>query len=515
MDVSLHRVPAAYRPRPARPRWWRGVLPVLLLCLPGVSWSLSPEPLVEIRQILRMDGPGAEVAQSAIEGRAPSTEAGRSGIAKIKAWLKTGKSLDRARVESLLREAAEQGDSEAMVWLGLITAWGALEEAPLQEAAKWYRKAWERGNPAGAYYLAMLYWFGQGMDPDQEESDRLMEQAAKAGYIPARIEWAKTRLGRGDKSGADTLKAFAEAGHPEAMLTLASLYKIGATKGNVIRRSPERYRYWIERAYKAGYGDAGESIGIDYLKGTGGRKKDEAKARTYIKWAQEHGSPDTYMYDADPYWDGKHGVPKDREKAIALMEKAMQEGGVFSAQQLYLRLIYLLGKKVPVDKRRIERALKYAANHGEPMAGRYLGLQYWGGEEGFLKLERDPDQAMKWLRRAMLLGDPPAMAYYYWLLARGKYGAEKDGKVSGWVLADCRMWTHAALSLMRFTGEKEVDPKLYEFTVSIHEFCGRAIDPAMRAAMDWSAQALVRKYQKNPWLLLDAIHHRKAKAGLH
>ncbi len=510
MDASLHRVPTAYLSLSARPRLWRGVLLVLLLCLPGVSWSLSPEPLVEIRQILRMDGPGAEVAQSAIEGRAPSTEAGRRGIAKIKSWLKTGKALDRARVEGLLREAAGQGDSEAMVWLGLITAWGAMEEAPLQEAAKWYRKAWARGNPAGAYYLAMLYWFGQGMDPDQKESDRLMEQAAKQGYIPAQIEWAKTRLGRGDKSGLDSLRAFAEAGHPQAMLTMASNYLLGA---GGVTQSIARYRDWVERAYRAGYGEAGLRISEDYRHGEGGRKKDLQKMLFYLEWARRHGEPGAYGADADRYWHGKHGAPKDQEKAIALMEKAMQEGGVFSSRALYLRLIYLLDKKQPVDKQRIVRALKYAANHGEPMAGRILGGQYWAGKDGYLKLQRDPDQAMKWLHRSMLLGDPGAMGIYYWIRASGKYGAEKDGKVSGWVLVDCRKWTHAALSLMRFSGEMEDNPKLYKLTKIAHDGCGKALDPATRGAMDWSAQALVRKYQRNPWLLQRAVLSRKA--GLH
>ena len=52
-----------------------------------------------------------------------------------------------------LRTRAEAGDPRAQTQLGLVYASGDGIEADESEAVKWFRKAAEKGDPAGEYSL--------------------------------------------------------------------------------------------------------------------------------------------------------------------------------------------------------------------------------------------------------------------------------------------------------------------------------------------------------------------------
>lgn len=85
---------------------------------------------------------------------------------------------DPVAAMAAFRRAAQSGSAEASVWLGWI-----LDQAEEnEEAARRYREAAERGNPAGMARLAELYAKGEGVAQDHTAAIRLLREAADAGY---------------------------------------------------------------------------------------------------------------------------------------------------------------------------------------------------------------------------------------------------------------------------------------------------------------------------------------------
>lgn len=64
---------------------------------------------------------------------------------------------------SALKARAESGDVKAQVDLGMAYATGDGVSADDAEAAKWFRRAAEKGDPAGEYALSEMYLTGRGI----------------------------------------------------------------------------------------------------------------------------------------------------------------------------------------------------------------------------------------------------------------------------------------------------------------------------------------------------------------
>ena len=83
----------------------------------------------------------------------------------------------------LIKEKAEEGDSYAQVLLGNYYYIGYQEgiKQNFLEAAKWYRKSAEQGNPEGMYCLGQLYFSGEGVDKNINESKNWLLKSEKLG----------------------------------------------------------------------------------------------------------------------------------------------------------------------------------------------------------------------------------------------------------------------------------------------------------------------------------------------
>ena len=86
-----------------------------------------------------------------------------------------------------IRSAAEQGDAEAQLNLGICFAIGDGVNKNREHAAKWYRKSAEQGNPEAQYCLGACYSNGDGVTEDAEESMKWLQKAADQGYEKARV----------------------------------------------------------------------------------------------------------------------------------------------------------------------------------------------------------------------------------------------------------------------------------------------------------------------------------------
>jgi TPR repeat protein len=84
------------------------------------------------------------------------------------------------KIDSAL-DKAEQGDPEAMCYLGICLDIGfGLPRNPGM-AYLWFLFAADRGNANAQCYLGLYYYFGRGVEKDINEALRLLEQSAAQG----------------------------------------------------------------------------------------------------------------------------------------------------------------------------------------------------------------------------------------------------------------------------------------------------------------------------------------------
>jgi len=97
---------------------------------------------------------------------------------------------DKAREVKPDDKAAEQGDADAQVNLGVCYCNGDGVQQDYTVAAKWFRKAAEQGNADGQYRLGICYYGGIGVTKDHEEGIKWIRKAAKQDDTEAQ-DWLK------------------------------------------------------------------------------------------------------------------------------------------------------------------------------------------------------------------------------------------------------------------------------------------------------------------------------------
>lgn len=116
---------------------------------------------------------------------------------------------DQAFAVQLIKEAAEAGEKEAIMWLATAYQAGNLGKVDLAEAAHWYEQAGKAGITKAFTELGRIYETGIDGAPDPEVALAWYQRAASAGDIPAAE--AVSRLARMTTSSATPPQAVAAA----------------------------------------------------------------------------------------------------------------------------------------------------------------------------------------------------------------------------------------------------------------------------------------------------------------
>ncbi|MDR1190808.1 MAG: PDZ domain-containing protein [Verrucomicrobiales bacterium] len=119
------------------------------------------------------------------------------------------------------------------------------------------------------------------------------------------------------------------------------------------------------------------------------------------------------------YYQGD-GVTKDWPKALAWAEKSAAQNNALGERNL--AFMYYEGLAVPRDETKMLALLQRAAEHGDAPAQFEIGKYYLEGTFGFAK---DPDAAVRWLKKAAVQQHADAQMYLGVLHLQGQ-GVEKD-----------------------------------------------------------------------------------------
>jgi len=138
-----------------------------------------------------------------------------------------GVAKDLAQAAYWYRKAADQGDPAAQVYLGYLYSAGIGVPQDTAEAIRWYRRAAASNSPQAEVNLAAHYMRGDGVKQDTAEALRLLRSAEEKGYgrADAYLGWA-SYTGSGvpvDNAAAEAwLKKGVQRHDPEAECFLAT-----------------------------------------------------------------------------------------------------------------------------------------------------------------------------------------------------------------------------------------------------------------------------------------------------
>ncbi len=215
-------------------------------------------------------------------------------------------------------KASSLGSSDADYYLGELTYNGL-------GTVKDYNKGWTYSNDAIKKGFKMAYWRiayayqnGKGVEKDVDKADRYYLEAIEA------------------------MKKLAEAGDPEALGNLGSMYSSGS---GVTKNEKIAFDYYLKSA-NLGYAFIQANLAMMFEYGSG----TDINLEEAIKWYQksaEKGHPTSLLGLGNMYIEGK-GVEKNISKGLDLIKQAADQN--YSRALSKLGYIYFVGEIVEEDK---------------------------------------------------------------------------------------------------------------------------------------------------------------------
>jgi len=301
------------------------------------------------------------------------------------------------------------------------------------EAAHWYNRAAEQGDPDGEAYLGRMYLKGQGgLGRNEVEAARLFKKAAGQGSLVGEAGLAymytdgRGGLARDDTEAVRLLTHASERGEPLGEALLAFMYANG--RGGLTRNDAEAVRLFTKAAKQGN--DTGEAgLGVMYMEGRGGLAHDDTEAVSWLRKAAEQGNSTGETGLAAMYLDGRGGLARENSVAVRWLNKAADQG--FPLAQRLLGTLYENGSGgLAHDDVEAVHWYKMAAEQGFAPGEAALGYMYEMGRGG---LSQDDFRAVHWYTQAADQGDARGERALGFMYQFGRGGlARSDAQAEHW-----------------------------------------------------------------------------------
>lgn len=268
----------------------REVLPVKPTTLTPARASAAAAKLAEGLKYLRGRGVQRDpkkavelIRESANTGHGPA----QHWLAELYTHGYDAVMIDKTQQATWVRKSAEARYAPAEIKWGLSLKNGSLGEKDESSSMQWVSRALpalrelaENGDDVAQYWLAMLYFRGNGVQKSEDEARKWFRDSANAGNSAAKwqlgdIPSLKENLTLTEALGL--LRNAADHGHAAAQSALAYQYLVGY---QVVKQDKGEAARWYRKAAEQGYPYAQAKLGSLYESGDG-VPMDRAEA---IKW---------------------------------------------------------------------------------------------------------------------------------------------------------------------------------------------------------------------------------------
>lgn len=274
--------------------------------------------------------------------------------------------------------AAKQGDSQAMLQVGIAYEQGTGTKPDKDQAIDFYRQAASAGNTAATYRLAQVYEEGVLVPQDLEEAFVYYQLAASQGNAQAQTalsRFYKQPLGSSPQSDGEALLWLIRAAKQDEP---AALQSIEAAQ----EQRPELYQ---------------EVLAFSDL---------------FDKTVQEQDPQDAFSL-AKFYRSGTL-IARNDEEAFRLFKMAWEKDNTLSQAAVEMAEMYLLGEGVEKDENKALELYVKAAELQNPQA------QYFLGKRSYEETSPNYKDAFAWFSNAAEQGYAPAQYMTGYMLLQGQ-----------------------------------------------------------------------------------------------
>jgi TPR repeat protein len=319
---------------------------------------------------------------------------------------------------SRLRVDAERGSIKQEVELGAAYFAGRGVAQDEKQAAYWYEKAANAGDPGAQLEIGYLYQMGIGVRRDPATAVRWYERAASSGLVTAKVNLGVAYL-LGD--GAKQDPSFAEG--------------------------------LFHQAYSRGSGTAASYLGEMYFYGKG-VARDEAAGEHWFEAGIKLHDPRAELQLGNVLWHRQKN-PEEANKALKLLREAAGSGMVAAKHQLAIVLVK--HPELAASREEAPALLKEASDSGEWRSSVALGLL---SRDGMAGVPADQKTAYYHYRQAALQGGEEAIKVVGNDLdaISGRLGPEQTAAIDG----EAKAWYGNHHLILQFVnGAKWKEPPSY------------------------------------------------------
>lgn len=239
-------------------------------------------------------------------------------------------------------QAAEEGDTDAMLTISGYYTMGIGGLQDDAEAFEWCKRAVEAGDPDGLMPLATMLRYGLGTERDDSEALRLYEILAEEGDVAAMIyaaEMHERGLGtaRDEATATAWLRKAERIATPRQYTRLGDVYLTGDVKPPDYAKAFDLYMKGTQCEFPALFRSRGNTksgpdplaliaVGRMYAQGNA-VEQDQSRADDWFVRALDTRSPTAIALLAEMFRTGDC-VPRDEKRAAELSEMAVMLGFV-------------------------------------------------------------------------------------------------------------------------------------------------------------------------------------------
>jgi TPR repeat protein/uncharacterized membrane protein YhaH (DUF805 family) len=241
---------------------------------------------------------------------------------------------------------AEQGDAKAQSQIAIMYFKGEGMLPNDKEAARWALKAANQGDPVSQGLLGVMYQLGRGVEQNDAEAVFWLQKSAAQNDLVGLLGLGDQYInGRGvsqsDSEGFRLYRRAAEQGNSTAQHLLGSMYFIGQ---GVEKSEVEAVR-WFRSSADNGDPKGQTALAEMYVNGTGVPQSDAEGIKWYRK-AADQGDSDA-QYALGNMYEAGRGTEKSYAEAVKWFRKAAENGNADAQNDL--GLAYLKGQGVTQD----------------------------------------------------------------------------------------------------------------------------------------------------------------------